>query len=36
MLPITVTGSNKSLHGTIGTGEGRLVLRTDDGSITIK
>jgi len=36
-LPITVTGKvDKSLHGTIGAGEGRLVLRTDDGSITIK
>ena len=36
-LPITVAGKvGKSLNGTIGAGEGRLVLKTHDGSITIK
>jgi len=36
-LPITVEGKvGKSLRGTIGTGEGRLILKTNDGSITIK
>jgi hypothetical protein len=36
-LPITVEGKvGKSLRGTIGAGEGRLVLRTHDGSITIQ
>jgi Toastrack DUF4097 len=36
-LPITVEGKvGKSLRGTIGTAEGRLILKTRDGSITIK
>jgi len=36
-LPITVEGKvGKSLHGTIGAGEGRLVLKTHDASITIQ
>jgi len=36
-LPITVAGKvNKSLRGTIGAGEGRLILKTHDGSITIR
>lgn len=36
-LPITVTGKiGKSLSGTIGSGQGRVVLKTHDGSITIK
>lgn len=36
-LPITVEGKvGKSLRGTIGNGEGRLVLKTHDGSITIR
>lgn len=37
-LPITVEGkiSKKSLHGTIGSGEGSVVLKTHDGSITIR
>jgi len=36
-LPITVSGKvGKSLSGTIGAGEGRLVLKTHDGSITIQ
>jgi len=36
-LPIAVQGEvKKSLHGTIGAGEGRIRLRTDNGSITIR
>jgi len=36
-LPITVTGKiGKTLKGTIGKGEGKLYLKTGDGSITIK
>ncbi|MBN1361968.1 MAG: DUF4097 family beta strand repeat protein [Sedimentisphaerales bacterium] len=36
-LPITVHGRvGKSLNGTIGAGEGRVTLRTSDGSITIR
>jgi len=36
-LPITVQGEvKKSLHGTIGAGEGRIRLRTENGSITIR
>lgn len=36
-MPITVEGKvDKSLRGTIGAGEGRLVLKTHDGSITIE
>ncbi len=36
-LPITVEGKvGKSLRGTIGAGEGRLILKTHDGSITLK
>ncbi|UCG57608.1 MAG: DUF4097 family beta strand repeat protein [Phycisphaerales bacterium] len=36
-LPIAVTGKiGKSLRGTIGTGEGKVYLKTGDGSITIK
>jgi DUF4097 and DUF4098 domain-containing protein YvlB len=36
-LPITIEGKvGKSLQGTIGNGEGRLVLKTHDGSITIR
>ena len=36
-LPITIEGKvGKSLNGTIGAGEGRLILKTHDGSITIK
>jgi DUF4097 and DUF4098 domain-containing protein YvlB len=36
-LPITVAGKiGKSLSGTIGGGEGRVHLRTEDGSITIR
>ena len=36
-LPITVEGKiGKSLHGTIGGGEGKVYLKTNDGSITIR
>lgn len=36
-LPVTVSGTiGKSINGTIGTGEGRLKLRTTNGSITLK
>jgi DUF4097 and DUF4098 domain-containing protein YvlB len=36
-LPITVQGKiGKSLHGTVGAGEGKITLRTNDGSITIR
>ena len=36
-LPITVEGKvGKSLTGTIGGGEGKVHLRTSDGSITIR
>ena len=36
-LPLTVTGKiGKTLHGTIGTGEGKLNLKTDVGSIRIR
>ena len=36
-LPLTVKGKiGKSLHGTIGDGEGKLYLRTDVGSIRIR
>ena len=36
-LPITVEGKvDKSLRGTVGAGEGRLILKTHDGSITIE
>ena len=36
-LPVTIRGKvGKSLHGTIGGGEGRVYLRTQDGSITIR
>ncbi len=36
-LPITIRGKvGKSLRGDIGGGEGRIYLRTDDGSITIR
>ncbi len=36
-LPLTVKGKiGKSLHGTIGSGEGKLYLRTDVGSIRIR
>jgi len=36
-LPITVEGKvGKSLRGTIGNGEGRLILKTHDGSIHIR
>ena len=36
-LPLTVRGKiGKSLHGTIGSGEGKLYLRTDVGSIRIR
>ncbi len=36
-LPITAQGKvGKSLRGTVGAGEGRVTLKTDDGSITIK
>ena len=36
-LPITVEGKiGKSLHGTIGSGQGSVTLKTHDGSITIK
>jgi hypothetical protein len=36
-LPLTVKGKiGKSLHGTIGAGEGKLYLRTDVGSIRIR
>jgi len=36
-LPLTVRGKiSKSLHGTIGAGEGKLYLRTDVGSIRIR
>jgi DUF4097 and DUF4098 domain-containing protein YvlB len=36
-LPITVQGKiGKSLHGTIGDGEGRIYLKTNSGSITIR
>jgi hypothetical protein len=36
-LPITIQGKvGKSLQGTIGAGEGRIYLRTSDGSITIR
>lgn len=36
-LPITITGKfSKSIKGTIGKGEGKLYLKTSDGSITIR
>ena len=36
-LPITIQGKvGKSLNGVIGGGEGRIYLRTNDGSITIR
>jgi DUF4097 and DUF4098 domain-containing protein YvlB len=37
-LPITLSGkvSRRKLHGTIGTGEGRLHVETHNGSITMK
>jgi DUF4097 and DUF4098 domain-containing protein YvlB len=36
-LPLTVRGKiGKNLHGTIGAGEGKLNLKTDVGSITIR
>ena len=36
-LPLTVRGKiGKNLHGTIGSGEGKLYLRTDVGSIRIR
>lgn len=36
-LPITIRGKiNKSLRGEIGAGEGRIYLRANDGSITIR
>ncbi|OHB66874.1 MAG: hypothetical protein A2Y77_02625, partial [Planctomycetes bacterium RBG_13_62_9] len=36
-LPITIQGKiGKSLHGTIGAGEGKIYLRTSDGSIELK
>jgi len=36
-LPITVEGKiGKSLHGTIGAGEGKVYLKTNDGTITIR
>lgn len=36
-LPITIQGKvGKSLQGTVGGGEGRIHLRTNDGSITIR
>lgn len=36
-LPIAVTGKiGKSLRGTVGTGEGKVYLKTGDGSITIR
>jgi len=36
-LPLTVQGKvGKSLVGTVGAGEGRITLRTHDGSITIR
>jgi DUF4097 and DUF4098 domain-containing protein YvlB len=36
-LPITIQGKvGKSLHGTIGDGEGKVYLKTTDGSITIR
>ena len=36
-LPLTVRGKiGKSLHGTIGSGEGKLYLKTDVGSIRIR
>ena len=36
-LPLTVTGKiNKSLNGTIGKGEGKIILRTNIGSIKIR
>lgn len=36
-LPITVEGKvGKSLVGTVGAGEGKITLRTHDGSITIR
>ncbi len=36
-LPVTIEGRvGKSLHGTIGAGEGQITLRTSDGSITIR
>ena len=36
-LPITAEGKvGKSLRGTTGNGEGRVTLKTHDGSITIK
>ncbi len=36
-LPITIEGKiGKSLHGTIGAGEGKVYLKTNDGSITIR
>ena len=36
-MPLTITGKvGKNLHGTIGTGEGKLYLRTDVGSIRIR
>lgn len=36
-LPITIEGKvGKSLHGTVGDGQGKVYLKTDDGSITIR
>jgi len=36
-LPITIRGKvGKSLQGTVGDGEGRIYLKTSDGSITIR
>ncbi len=36
-LPLTVTGKiHKSLDGTVGTGEGKVILRTNIGSIKIR
>ncbi|MCP4258834.1 MAG: DUF4097 domain-containing protein [Planctomycetes bacterium] len=36
-MPLTITGRvGKKLHGTIGTGEGKLYLKTDVGSIRIR
>jgi DUF4097 and DUF4098 domain-containing protein YvlB len=36
-LPITVQGKiGKSVHGTVGAGEGKIYLKTSNGSITIR
>ncbi len=36
-LPLTINGTiSNSVNGTLGDGEGRLILRTSNGSITIK